>query len=74
MLEILTVVVFVWLFWNVLKLLFKITWGTAKVIAVLLAIAALPALTVCLLFAGGILLLVPVAVIAIAWWLLKVCI
>ena len=74
MLEILTVVVFVWLFWNVLKLLFKITWGTAKVIAVLLAIAALPALTVCLLFAGGILLLVPVALIVIAWWLLKVCI
>lgn len=74
MLEVLTVVVCVWLFWNVLKLFFKITWGAAKVIAVLLVIAALPALIGCLLFAGGVLLLLPVALIAIAWGLLKACI
>lgn len=74
MLEVLTVVVCVWLFWNVLKLFFKITWGAAKVMAVLLVIAALPALIGCLLFAGGVLLLLPVALIAIAWGLLKACI
>lgn len=74
MLEVLTVFVCVWLFWNVLKLFFKITWGAAKVIAVLLVIAALPALIGCLLFAGGVLLLLPVALIAIAWGLLKACI
>ena len=74
MLEILTVVVFVWLLWNTLKLIFKITWGAAKVIAVLLVIAALPAFIGCLLFAGGILLLMPVALIAIAWGLVKACI
>lgn len=74
MLEVLTVVVCVWLFWNVLKLFFKITWGAAKMIAVLLVIAALPALIGCLLFAGGVLLLLPVALIAIAWGLLKACI
>ncbi len=74
MLEILTVVLFVWLFWGVFKLMFKIAWGAAKIIAVLLMVAALPTLIGCLIFASGVLLLVPVALIAIAWGLLKACI
>lgn len=72
MLEFLTVVLFVWLFWNAVKLIFKITWSAVKVFAVLLVIAALPALLIGLLFAGGIVLLVPVALVAIAWGLLKI--
>lgn len=70
MLEILTVSVFVWLLWNILKLIFEVTWGATKVIAVLLTIAAVPVFAGCLLFAGGLLLFIPMALIAIAWGLL----
>lgn len=71
MLEIFVIALFVLLFWNVLKLIFKIAWGAAKVTAVLLAIVALPVFIGCLLFAGGVLLLAPVALIAIAFGVLK---
>ncbi len=74
MFEILAIVLFLLLFGNVCKLMFKITWGLAKVVAALLLILAWPVLIGCLLFAGGVLLLVPVALIAIAWGLLSACI
>ncbi len=73
MIEILLCVLFAWLFYHALRLTFKIAWGVAKIIAVLLIIAALPALIGCLLFASGLILLAPVALIAIAWGLLKAC-
>lgn len=73
MLELLTFVVFVWLFINVLKLIFKIAWSLVKLIAVLLVLASLPTLLAGLLFAGGALLLVPVALVGSAWGLLKAC-
>ncbi len=74
MFEILVVVAFVWLLLKVLGAAFKITWGLAKVVASILMVIAAPALILCLIFASGILLLVPLALIAIAFAILKACV
>ena len=63
-----------WLFIKGIGLAFKITWGLTKIVATLLLILAAPALIVCLIFAGGIVLLVPVAMVSVAFGLLKSCI
>lgn len=73
MFEILVTVLFVWLFWQALRLAFSIAWGLAKAIAVILCILALPALVVGLLSAAGTFLLIPVGIVAGAWGLLKAC-
>lgn len=74
MLEILTIVLFCWLSFKLLGLFFRIAWGAAKIIATLLFIAALPMLVLCLIFAGGMLLLIPLGLIALAFGILKACI
>ena len=74
MFEILVLVLFCWLFFKAIGLVFKVAWGAAKVIAVLLSVLALPLLIVCLLFAGGFVLLVPVFLIAGAFGILKACV
>ena len=74
MLDILLVFLFVWLLVKVLGLLLKAAWGTAKIVASLLFAVALPLLGVCLVFAGGMLLLVPLALIGIAFAVLKACV
>lgn len=61
MFEILTLVVFVWLFVKCLGLAFRLTWGAAKVLAGFLMVLALPVL------------LVPCLMVAGAWALLKAC-
>lgn len=71
MLEILTVILFCWLFFKALGLAFRVAWGTTKIIASLLFALAVPLLVVCLLFAGGIALLLPLALVGIAFGLLK---
>ena len=71
MLEILTIVLFCWLSFKLLGLFFRIAWGAAKIIATLLFIAALPMLVLCLIFAGGMLLLIPLGLIALAFGILK---
>lgn len=71
MFEILTLVVFVWLLVKAIGLAFRLTWGAAKVIAAVLMGIALPVLIVCLVFVGGIALLVPIALIAAAVGILK---
>lgn len=71
--EIAITILFAWLFIKALKLTFKITWGITKIIAVILFVVALPSLIACLLFAGGIVLLLPLALIAAAFGLLKCC-
>jgi hypothetical protein len=73
MFEILMTVAFVYLVWQFLKLAFRVTWGLAKLGAVILFVLSLPSLIGCLLMAGGALLLVPVALIALAWCILKAC-
>ena len=73
MFELLVLILFGWIFWGALRLAFKVTWGFAKIAAYILLALALPVLIVCLLFAGGLVLLLPVALIALAWGILKAC-
>ena len=60
-----------WLFIKGIGLAFKTTWGVAQIVATILLILAAPALIVCLMFAGGVALLMPVAMVSIAFGLLK---
>ena len=53
------------------ELAFKMTWGITKIIATVLLVCAVPALVLGLIFAGGLLLLLPVGLIAGAILLLK---
>ena len=71
MLDLIVVILFCWLFFKALGLAFKAAWGTAKILASIRFTIAVPMLIACLTFAGGIVLLVPVALIGIAFGLLK---
>ena len=73
MFELIVLALFCWIFFGAIKLTFKVAWGLAKLIAVILFILALPSLIGCLLYASGIILLVPVALIGLAWGILKAC-
>lgn len=74
MLEIVTVLIFLWLLLKAIGLALKLTWGIAKVSACILIAAAFPILIVCLVLAGGIALLIPVVIIGIAVGILKSCV
>jgi len=74
MFELLTIIVFVWLLIRTIGLAFKLTWGMAKIIASILTVLALPLLIVCLLFVGGAILIIPVAMIGIAAGIMKSCV
>ena len=74
MFELLVFVLFVWLFVKAMRLTFHVTWGLAKVIAVILFVLSIPTLIGCLLFAGGLALLAPLALVGIALGLLRACI
>lgn len=71
MMELIVTAIFIWLFFKVLGLAFRAAWGMTKILASLLFVLAVPLLIGCLLFAGGLLLLVPVAMVAVAGMLLK---
>ena len=73
MLEILIVFLCFWLFFKILRLAFRMAWGTAKVaVSVLMAVGSV--LLVCsLLFAGGILILIPTVILGIAFGIVKAC-
>lgn len=73
MFELLVLFAFVWLFAKAIGLAFKVTWGLAKVVAVILFTLALPALIGCFLVAGGVALLVPVTLVGAACGILKTC-
>lgn len=74
MMELLMLILFCWLFFKALGLAFRAAWGAAKIIASLLFAVAVPLLILCLVFAGGVFLLVPVALVAVAFGLLKACV
>ena len=71
MLEILSVILFCWLFFKAIGLAFRVAWGTTKILASLLFAVAVPMLVAGVLFAGGILLLLPLILVTIAFALLK---
>lgn len=73
MLELLTIILFIWLLGKAIGLAFKLTWGVAKAAASILMVIALPVLVLCLLFAGGLALIVPLAIIGLAVGILKTC-
>ena len=62
--EILFTVIFIALFVWTLKLMFRISWGIAKALATVLLVLAVPALVLCLVFAGGLALLIPIGIVA----------
>ena len=74
MIQILVIVCFCYLGFKALELFFRIAWGAAKIAATVLFVIALPMLVGCLVFAGGILLAIPLALMAIAFGLLKACV
>ena len=71
MFELLVVAAFLWLFIKGLGLAFRVTWGLTKAVAIVLFVLAMPALLGCLPLAGGVLLLIPVALVGIAFGILK---
>ena len=74
MFELLMIALFVWLFAKAVGLAFRVTWGLAKISAVILVALAAFVLLGSLLLAGGVILLLPVALIAAACGILKACI
>lgn len=73
MFELLTIAIFIWLLVKAIGLAFKLTWGVAKIAASILIGLAFPVLIICLIFVGGIALLLPIVMIAIAAGILKAC-
>ena len=73
MFELLTVGIFIWLLVKAAGFAFRLTWGVVKIAASILIGVALPVLLVCLIFAGGIVLLVPLVMVATAAGILKAC-
>lgn len=71
--ELLVVIIFCWLAFKAIGLALSLTWGAAKILASLLFVVAVPVLFICLLFAGGVVLLLPLALIGGAVGLLKAC-
>lgn len=74
MFELLTLVIFIWLLVKTIGLAFRLTWGVAKIIATIMMVIALPVLIFCLVFVGGLALMIPIAVIGMAFGLLKACV
>ena len=70
---VLTIAIFIWLLVKSIGLTLKLTWGVAKIVASILIGLAFPVLIVCFIFVGGIALLVPVVMIAIAAGISKAC-
>ena len=73
MFELLVIAIFIWLLVKSIGLAFKLTWGVAKIAASILIGLAFPVLIICFVFLGGIALLVPIIMIAIAAGILKAC-
>ena len=73
MFEFLTTIFFIWLFIKGIGLVFRLTWGTAKIFAGVLMVLSLPLLIGLLIFASGMILLIPVAMVGLAIGILKIC-
>lgn len=71
MFDILISVLFIALFFWSIKLAFKLAWGAAKIIAVILLVLALPVLITCFVLGAGLALLAPVCMLVGAVTLLK---
>ena len=72
MFEILVIIAFIFLAIKFFGLALKIAWCAAKVVASILFVLALPALVLCVIFASGFLLLIPLVLILAAVGLVAV--
>ena len=73
MFDILVMIAFLWLFVKVFGLAFRLTWSLAKIVAVILFTLAIPVMILCLLFASGVVMLLPIILVVIALAILKAC-
>ena len=73
MLKVFVLILFGWLFFEALRLACKVTWGLAKIAAVILFVLALPTLIGCLLMASGVFLLLPIVLVGAAFGILNAC-
>ena len=71
MFEFLALVLFCWIFFKALRLAFRATWGIAKVLVWLVLLIAVPVFIGCLIFAGGLVILIPLALVGLVFGLLK---
>ena len=71
MFELITIAVFGWLMVKSVGLALRLTWGLTKIIAAVLLFMAFPALIGCLLFLGGLALLIPIGLVGIAFCVLN---
>lgn len=73
MVELLVILLFCWIFFGTIRLMLKLAWGLAKILAAVLLVLALPSLIGCLLYASGVILLVPIILVVTAWSILIAC-
>ena len=73
MFELMIVVAFIWLSLKAAGLMFRLTWGAAKIVATFLLVLACPALIIGLLFASGLVLLLPVLMVGAAFGIARSC-
>lgn len=71
MLTLFVFLVFGWLFFKTVGLAFHVTWGLAKLVATILFVVALPLLIVFAVVGALLPLLLPVALVAAAFYILK---
>ena len=71
MFELIVIILFIWLSIKAISLAIRLTWGAAKIVASLLMVIALPVFIGCILFASGVILLIPILLIAVAIGILK---
>lgn len=71
MFEILVVIAFIGLTIKFFGLAFRISWGVAKIVASILFVLAFPVLMICMIFASGFALLLPITLVAVAIGMLR---
>lgn len=74
MMELILGLLCLWLLFKAAGLALRMAWGTAKILASVLFAVAVPLLVLCLIFAGGLLILLPLALAGIAFGVLKACV
>ncbi len=73
MISMIALFLFGWLFFKSVGLAFRVAWCAAKAVAAVLFVVALPLMIVGLIIGGIVKLLLPLLLIAAAFYLLKSC-
>ena len=73
MFELLVVILFGWFFVKAIGFSAGLAWGAARVVGSVLFVLALPALVLCLIFAVGLMLLLPLLMVGAACAGLREC-